>query len=126
LHELAETAQRLTGMNVSFRDDCGAQMVDPDAAVHLYRIAQEALNNALRHSRGTTVEIALSCDEESVRLTVTDDGIGLPAKPGLQQGMGMKTMEYRSQALGGTLEVRRKSPGGTLVSCVCNIKKSTP
>lgn len=123
LDELAQTAQRLTGMKVSFRDECGAQMIESDAAVHLYRIAQEALNNALRHSHGTTVQITLCYEGENVRLTVADDGIGLPEKPGAHKGMGMKTMEYRSHALGGTLEIRRNSPNGTLVSCVCNIQK---
>jgi len=123
LDELAQTATRLTGMQVSFRDDCGAQMVEPEAAIHLYRIAQEALNNALRHSHGTKVDISLSCEGETVRLTVVDDGTGLPENPEAREGMGMKTMAYRSHALGATLEIRRQDPCGTLVSCVCKIKK---
>ena len=123
LEELAHRASHLTGIHVSFRDGSGAQMVGPEAAVHLYRIAQEALNNALRHSHATRVDISLYCEGETVRLTVADNGTVPPGQPWGNGGMGMKTMEYRSHALGGTLEIQRLSPGGTLVSCVCNIKK---
>ena len=123
LDELARTAKRLTGMEVSFRNECGAQMVEPDAAMHLFRIAQEALNNALHHSGGTKVNITLCGEGETVRLTVVDDGSGPPVNLWARKGMGLKTMEYRSHALGATLEIRRLSPSGTLVSCVCNIQK---
>lgn len=123
LDELARKATRHTGMNVSFQHDQGAQMVDPESALHLYRFAQEALNNALRHSRGTTVIISLTREGETVRLTVADDGIGLPAKDSTRAGMGMKSMEYRSHVLGGTLTIQRNIPQGTLVSCVCSIHK---
>lgn len=126
LEELAQTTKRLTGMEVTFQNECGAQMLEPGAAMHLYRIAQEALNNALRHSGGTKVNIILSSEGETVRLTVVDDGSGPPVDLSACKGMGIKTMEYRSHALGSTLEIRRHYPRGTLVSCVCNIQKQHP
>jgi signal transduction histidine kinase len=123
LDELAHTAARLTGMNVLFRHDHEAQMVDPEPALHLYRFAQEALNNALRHSRGTSVIISLTREGENVRLTVADDGTGLPANFRASKGMGMKSMEYRSHVIGGKLEIRKNTPHGTMVSCACKMKK---
>lgn len=122
LDELAGAAARGTGMHVTFRDESEVLVTEPEAAMHLYRIAQEALSNALRHSRGTEVIVSLSRDGEGVRLTVEDDGSGLPGDARESGGMGMKTMEYRARSLGATLEMLPRSPRGTVVSCVCNLK----
>jgi len=122
LDELAGMAARLTGMKVSFQDEGEVDVTDPETAMHLYRIAQEALNNALRHSHGTEVIISLRREGESARLAVVDDGLGIPENPGGRAGMGLKTMAYRARVLGAALEIRRRSPRGTMVSCVCNLK----
>lgn len=125
LDELVGTGARLTGMNVSFRDEGDVDVTDPETAMHLYRIAQEALNNALHHSCGREVIISLRRDGESVRLAVEDDGLGIPGNPGTRAGMGLKTMAYRARVLGAVLEIRRRSPRGTMVSCVCNMKRES-
>lgn len=119
LDELAETTKSLTGMKVSFTEEGEALLDKPEVAMHLYRIAQEALNNALRHSCGTKVIISLCCEGESVRLTVADNGSGLRERAGTGAGMGLKTMVYRARSMGASLEIRPRHPNGTLVSCAC-------
>lgn len=119
LDELAITTKHLTRMKVSFREEGEVHLDNAEAAMHLYRIAQEALNNALNHSRGNEVIISLYHEGESVRLSVADDGSGLTENLGVCAGMGLKTMAYRAKAIGATLDIRKNSPQGTVVSCVC-------
>ena len=123
LDELAVMTKHLTHMKVSFREEGEIRLNDSGAAMHLYRIAQEALNNALRHSHGTEVIISLQSEGETLRLMVADDGSGPPENLDMAEGMGLKTMAYRARALGATLEIQRRSPRGTLVSCTFNPNK---
>ena len=84
----------------------------------IYRIAQEAAANALRHARPTQIIIGLRKQKSEVVLSVEDNGIGIPADlPPDRTGMGLDIMEYRSRQVNGTLEVARKKGGGTRVSC---------
>ena len=121
LNELAAMTKHMTRIKVSFRKEGDVHMENAEAALHLYRIAQQAMNNALRHSHGTEVVISLQREGETVRLAVTDDGVGLPQSPKASTGMGLKTMDYRAGILGTTLEIREHPPHGTLVACVCNM-----
>ncbi len=87
-------------------------------AEHLYRIAQEAGTNALRHARAAALEFDVSVDEVEIRLTVVDDGVGIPgARVGA--GLGMRIMKYRADVLGARLRIERRAPKGTIVECVC-------
>lgn len=84
-------------------------------ALHLYRIAQEAFSNAIRHAGATRVTVSLEEGEESVRLRVADDGAGLPAPADASAGLGLRIMLYRAQLIGAKLELRRPAAGGTAV-----------
>jgi signal transduction histidine kinase len=86
-------------------------------ATHLYRIAQEAVNNALKHSGAGLIEISLFREEGNTVLAVSDDGRGLAggAKPG---GMGLNIMRYRAGMIGAELEIGPGREGGTVVRCV--------
>ena len=85
-------------------------------ATHLYRIAQEALQNAIRHARPTTITISLEMTDECLVLTVTDDGCGItPKHP--KRGLGLEIMSYRAHSIGGRLEVRPGIENGTVVTC---------
>ncbi len=86
-------------------------------AIHLYRIAQEAVNNAVKHSKGRLIQVRLSTTQDRVELRVTDDGVGvaLPWMP--KGGMGLHIMEYRARMIGGTLSITRVNTGGTVVTC---------
>lgn len=82
---------------------------------HLYRIAQQALVNALAHARATTITMTLDAAGEMVTLTVTDDGVGMAPVAG-HRGLGMRSMAERAAAIGGTLSVGHAVPHGTQVS----------
>jgi PAS domain S-box-containing protein len=90
---------------------------NPAAAIQLYRIAQEAVTNAAKHAKAHHVAIRLASDEESVTLSVEDDGLGIPEKPGGGKGMGMHIMRYRAATIGASFNVRPREGGGTVVSC---------
>jgi two-component system, NarL family, sensor histidine kinase UhpB len=95
--------------------------LDETAATHLYRIAQEALTNALRHSLATRVRIRLESARGALHLKVQDNGrgIGAEALGGASDGLGLKIMRYRAQMLGGNLVIERGPDGGALVRCSC-------
>jgi two-component system CheB/CheR fusion protein len=86
-------------------------------ATHLYRIAQEATSNAVRHGHATSVSIRLAIGAGQAALTVNDNGIGIPSPESPATGMGLRSMRYRAGLLDGNIEVRALPEGGTLVSC---------
>ena len=71
--------------------------LDLEARNHLFRIAQEAVQNALKHAGAGTVEIDLWVHARGVRLTIQDDGVGLPRAGSLGSGLGMRTMQFSRQ-----------------------------
>ncbi|MBI4575617.1 MAG: hypothetical protein HY722_05065 [Planctomycetes bacterium] len=86
-------------------------------AVQLLRIAQEALRNAVRHSRARRVAVRLEEDREAVCLRVSDDGVGMPADLEAAEGLGLRLLRARARAAGGRLAVGRVPGGGTEVRC---------
>jgi len=92
-------------------------------AIHLYRIAQEAVNNGLKHASAKRIVIFLAAEGDKVRLSVSDDGIGIAADAQDRHGMGLHIMKYRAAMIGGTLSLRRGDKGGTIVSCVFDPKR---
>lgn len=117
LRELASLTQDLFGIACVFRPERPVLVHDNATAIHLYRIAQEALNNAVKHAQATEVLIELSSAESETILTVKDNGRGLPEVLDRPQGMGLNIMNYRAHMIGAALDVRRDSPGGTIVRC---------
>jgi signal transduction histidine kinase len=86
--------------------------------MHLYRIAQEAVSNALKHVKAGDVSIGLRKVDGHVRLTVEDEGAGIAKGAVLAStGMGLRTMKYRAGLIGARLEITPGPQGGTLVSC---------
>jgi two-component system CheB/CheR fusion protein len=90
---------------------------DDNIATHLYRIAQEAINNAIKHGQPTQIDIELVNLPDGVGITITDNGVGIPPNVGSGRGMGLRIMNYRANMIGGTLEVTRGPKGGTVVTC---------
>jgi two-component system, LuxR family, sensor kinase FixL len=90
---------------------------DNAVATHLFRIALEAVSNAVRHGQVTQIIIGLATSNGKTRLTITDDGIGL--SPGWEDrpGLGLHILHYRARMIGGTLEIRDAPAGGTIISC---------
>ena len=88
-----------------------------NAAVHLYRIAREAVINANKHAQAREVVIKLERSRTGIVLSVTDDGVGLVDKPDRARGLGFHIMDSRARAAGGRLEVEAREQGGTRVAC---------
>lgn len=120
LEELAARTRRLFQIDCRFRSNAHAWTHDPALGIHLYRIAQEAVSNALKHGRAKRVEIGLVRNKYRLMLAVSDNGVGLPTKPRKSKGTGLRVMQYRAGAIHGHLVVRRNLKGGTTVSCTIN------
>jgi len=90
---------------------------------HLYRIAQEAVQNALKHAAATAIEIQLRYGTHSVRLEILDDGRGLPVDHPRGAGLGMRTMRFRASAIGARLVIGRRADG-TGNSVVCELNRT--
>ena len=88
-------------------------------ASQLYRIAQEALNNAVKHAAARTITVTLQSVNDDLQLSISDNGIGLPAGSLHSSGMGLKIMDYRARMIGGYIDIAPRSRGGTQVRCVC-------
>ena len=120
--ELAASVTRLAHVDCTFSGESTVSFDETQTATHLYRIAQEATNNAIKHAHPTSVAIDLRRKGESLVLTVRDDGIGWNGPVGKTVGMGMKTMQYRAHLIGATLNVMSDETG-TLVSCALPPRK---
>jgi len=87
-----------------------------EAAIALFRIAQEAFTNILKHSAAKSVDITLDMDEDAVVMQISDDGKGIPAGRLTAVGShGLASMRHRVRALGGLLDVRSPPSGGTIL-----------
>src|SRR6202040_2656892 len=117
LNELALSTSKLAGISCSFICVGPVQIRDNARAVHLFRIAQEALSNATKHGRAKAVVIALEASDGALSLRVSDDGIGFDPTCSERKGMGLNIMRYRARMLAGTLEIQSNSPAGTMVTC---------
>jgi signal transduction histidine kinase len=117
LRELAARTSAMAPARCEFREIDEVTIRDSVTATHLYRIAQEAITNALKHGRSSVITLRLSGEPGAVRLTVTDDGTGIrtPAQRGA--GMGLRIMAHRAAVMGGTFEVKSGARGGTTVEC---------
>lgn len=119
LQELATNTADLfhIGCELEGGEDRWSALADPVAAGHLYRIAQEAVSNAIKHGRARRVTIRLAGNPDVLTLSVRDDGVGFPEVMPAGVGMGMRVMRYRAGMISGELSVGRGQSGGTVVSC---------
>lgn len=118
LHELADHFGKL--FRIECRFECAAPVFIRDnvAATHLYRIAQEAINNAVKHGKAKRVVISLRPENDKIIMAVVDNGIGFSNKNREGSGMGLHTMKYRAGVIGATFEVRSETKTGATISCM--------
>ena len=117
LQALAATTQNVFGVTCAFRCDSPVPVKDPSAAIHLYRIAQEAITNAIRHGDTKQILLELSANDNGAALMIENDGRDFPAKLPKNRGMGLQVMSYRAEMIGGALNVQPRAGGGTRVTC---------
>ena len=102
-------------------------VVDNFTATHLYRIAGEAVQNAVRHARAKDIEVSLSEDKQGLLLKIRDDGAGFSAPPpGGAAQLGMQIMRYRAGLIGAILTIQSAPKRGTVVSCRLPRKDDAP
>ncbi len=118
LEELAAQAQTLHGIKCRFEVKGPPPACDHLTSLHLYRITQEAIHNAVRHGQARHVRVTLSSRRHQHRLTITDDGSGFdPAAHGRAPGSGLRLMNYRATIIGGELSLESNPGGGARVTC---------
>ncbi|MBY0276423.1 type IV pili methyl-accepting chemotaxis transducer N-terminal domain-containing protein [Candidatus Binatia bacterium] len=115
LRTLAQTARATLGVRCYFEWEGDSLDLEDQAATHLYRIAQEAISNAVKHGQATLVTVHLSTADGALGLKVVDDGVGFPRVPTNPSGLGLAIMEGRARLLGGRLRVRRIAERGSVV-----------
>jgi signal transduction histidine kinase len=118
LEELARTTRQRSKIECRFEAANARPFKGKAAATHLYRIAQEAVSNAIRHSHAKVIRLRLHSPNGQLRLEIEDDGVGLPeARRREASGMGLHIMDYRARAIGARLSFSAGSNGGTRVCC---------
>jgi PAS domain S-box-containing protein len=119
-------ARTIYGIKVLFanRMDNSIQL-NADIANHLYRIAQEAVTNAVKHGKAKMVRMQLNCARRRIRLTITDDGCGMSRNAYATNGLGLRIMRYRARMASGDLRYESVQPSGTRVVCECPIDQQS-
>ncbi len=117
LQELANNSQKLFRVTCTFICDPPVLVHDQAVATHLYRIAQEAVSNAIKHGKARHVTLSLKNAGGRNVLMIKDDGVGLPRVLPTGKGMGLHIMQYRARMIGGAAMVERDLDGGTSVIC---------
>ena len=119
---LEELAARVP-QNVRFSWPSSKKLdLDPSVALHVYRIAEEAVGNAVRHAKANKVTIEMHITPgRKIALTITDDGVGF--RRGAAEGMGLRNMRYRARVIRGTLKIASAPQRGTVVTCILPIQQ---
>lgn len=123
LRELAASTARIPGVQCHFVCDPPVHLADVTAATQLYRIAQEAVNNALKHGKASRVDIRLSATPSVIELCVENNG-RTPRPEPLRgaSGVGLNLMKYRAELIGAIVRIEPRSPRGVSVVCTLRIK----
>ena len=119
LKTLAEQTRKSAEIQCTYDERGDVSNVNLQIGSHLYRLAQEAVRNAVRHSYARNVLISLCEEEQTIRLGITDDGVGMgDTRPNARAGIGMQTMRYRAGLIGAQLSVDNRPEGGLAVVCI--------
>ncbi|MGD1001125.1 MAG: PAS domain S-box protein [Candidatus Brocadiia bacterium] len=124
LRELAVSTEKIFGIPCEFRCETPASVADSAVATHLFYITQEAVNNAVKHSRAGTITVSLSGGPDGISVRIKDDGVGMPERTDESNGLGLRTMRYRADAIGAFLDIRSVPPRGTIVRCYVRSPKA--
>jgi two-component system CheB/CheR fusion protein len=119
LRHLAQESQELLGVPCSVTSADVPAGLSESTATHLYRIAQEAITNAVKHGQAKHIELSCTRDRNQLVMRIADDGRGISVTSVDAGGMGMHIMRYRARSIGGDLAVERLPDRGTLVKCTC-------
>jgi signal transduction histidine kinase len=116
LQNLAETVSEQSGVHCVLHGDELIPIHDSTVANQLYRIAQEAVANSVKHSAANHIDIRLAMDGSELCLSIVDDGVGFPDKPA-SKGLGLHLMRHAAALSGGTFDIRTNDGKGTIATC---------
>ncbi|MBP7737267.1 MAG: response regulator [Spirochaetes bacterium] len=117
--ELCRSAEGI--YSIRCEADCDDIVIrDASKATHIYYIVQESLNNAVKHGKSKNIKVMLKRRGAGIFFSIVDDGIGLPDETARKEGLGLTFMKYRADIIGGVLNVNRRKPSGTIITCVIN------
>jgi two-component system, LuxR family, sensor kinase FixL len=117
LLELAGNTEKMFGVPCRFESSGEVRVREAAVATHLYRIAQEAVSNAIKHGKAGRLVIGLQRLSDRTVLTISDNGRGFPQGAPASSGMGLRIMQYRAGMIGGTLSFQRNRKRGVTVHC---------
>ncbi len=106
-----------------FTSTSAVPALDASVVTQLYKIAQEAVTNAIKHGKTKRVELALVSGADDLVLTIQNTGVPFPDLRSHSTGMGLRIMNYRASLIGGSLEIRSTGGKGTRVSCSVPLEK---
>ncbi len=125
LQEVAYRTQKFHNIDCSVEADGAAdQKLPAEMEIQLFRIAQEAVRNAVKHSKGKEVHIEMEKNRDQLCLIVRDDGVGFLPEMNRFKGLGLKIMEYRAETINGKLEYGNADKGGATVSCIVELPRA--
>jgi signal transduction histidine kinase len=122
LQGLAENVTERFGIDCVFEGEESLPIHDSALATQLYRIAQEAVTNSIKHAAAQRIAIRLAKSLSELSLTVSDDGTGFPNKLPNSEGLGLRLMRHGASLAGASLDVRRNGRRGTVVTCKLNLQ----
>jgi hypothetical protein len=127
LGQMAQRIEQVFSIPCTFTCPPPIPTTHPEVAMQVYRIAQEAINNTLKHSKATRIDMSLYAREGRLDLTIKDNGIGINRASGKPSGgMGLRIMEFRARMINATLDLRQPPEGGTLVLCTLRLASPEP
>jgi signal transduction histidine kinase len=118
LRQLATMTQAMHPVRVEVQHDSSCTLRDHRIATNLYRIAQEAVTNSVKHANAQTITIRIQTNSGLTTLRVSDDGRGIEDAGPDVEGVGLRIMNYRARSIGATLTIAAQPHGGTMVTCV--------
>lgn len=126
LRDLAAHTRDLFGITCHFTKEGATPVLDPSVVGQLYKIAQEAVTNAIKHGKAKRVSITLSNGSQNLVLKIQNSGLPFPDLRSKSTGMGLRIMNYRASLVGGSLDIKAAGPrGGTVVTCSVPVESKT-
>jgi PAS domain S-box-containing protein len=117
LRDLCENAESLFDVACTLETELEFVLKEHATATHLYRIAQESINNAVRHGRAKQIVLTLRANGDLITMSIEDDGAGFPDDRDGEDGLGLNIMRYRADMIGATIEFSDRPGAGTRVAC---------
>ena len=118
LEMLASNAEKTMEVTCRFRCGKSVSVKNLVEAKQIYRITQEAITNAIKHGKAKNINIKLRFTKSGIVLSVKNDGLDFPKLSTRTKGLGLKIMKYRTDLIGGSLDIRKGDKGGTVITCI--------